>query len=377
MAAISLYVHVPFCVVKCGYCDFHSVVPQDEDALDVYLRGLELELALAAPPRAPCSVFFGGGTPTYLDARRFARLLEIVAGAVDLHACAEVTLEANPESVTLEKARLARAHGVNRVSLGAQSFAARHLRFLDRAHDAAQTARAVAAMREAGFANLSLDLMFGLPGQTAAEWDHDLDVALAHEPEHLSCYNLTFEPGTRLHRELVQGRVAPNEDAFDLALFERTRARLHDAGFVAYEISNFAGRGGPCRHNDHYWLQGDYVGVGPGASSHRTGLRCTNLKPLDAWAGSLQRRLRPVASAETLTRRQRAAEALWLGLRRTEGVDLDSVEQRLRAPVREWFAAPLARQVAAGTLALHGANVRLTAHGLRFADAVAQAFLAA
>jgi oxygen-independent coproporphyrinogen-3 oxidase len=377
MAATSLYVHVPFCVVKCGYCDFHSIVPKDEAALDVFLAGLELELALARPPRAPCSVFFGGGTPTFLDARRFARLLEIVGRAVDLGACPEVTLEANPESVTLEKARLARDHGVGRVSLGAQSFGARHLRFLDRAHDAAQTARAVATMREAGFTNLSLDLMFGLPGQTAAEWDRDLDVALAHEPDHLSCYNLTFEPGTRLHRDLVQGRVTPNEDAFDLALFERTRARLQAAGFTAYEISNFAGRGGPCRHNDHYWLQGDYLGVGPGASSHRAGVRWTNLKPLDAWAGSLRRGLAPVASAETLTRRQRAAEALWLGLRRTDGVDLDAVGQRLPAPVREWFAAALERQVAAGAVVLRGANLRLTERGLRFADAVAQAFLAA
>src|SRR5690606_25306914 len=162
---------------------------------------------------------------------------------------------------------------VTRASLGAQSFDAVKLRFLDRAHDAGATRLAMRTLRRAGFDNVSLDLMFGLPGQTAAEWDRDLDAALELEPDHLSCYHLTFEAGTRLTHELRQGRLVRNDEDVDTRMFHRTRERLSAAGFEPYEVSNFAGRGGPCLHNDHYWLQGDYVGVGPGASSHRRGWR--------------------------------------------------------------------------------------------------------
>jgi oxygen-independent coproporphyrinogen-3 oxidase len=375
MAAPALYVHVPFCVVKCGYCDFHSVVPRAEAELDVYLDGLARELEIAGVPRRPPSVFLGGGTPSYLDAERLRRFFALLNERVDLEACPEVTLECNPESVTAEKAAIARAAGVNRVSVGAQSFDAARLRFLDRAHDAERTRAAVGILREAGFLNLSLDLMFGLPGQQVGDWERDLDAALLLSPDHLSCYNLTFEPGTRLHLALQQRRVQRNDEAADLAMFWRTRERLAAAGFLAYEISNFAGRGGICRHNDNYWLQGDYVGVGPGASSHDAGKRWTNLRPLDAWHGSLRRREAPVASVETLDARQRAGEAVWLGLRRTDGVDLAAVQERLGAELPPEFEATIGRLVGQGWLERRGTRIALTRAGLPFADSAAAAFL--
>ncbi|MBL8734166.1 MAG: radical SAM family heme chaperone HemW [Planctomycetes bacterium] len=370
----SLYVHVPFCVVKCGYCDFNSYVVEDRTVHDRFLDALDRELAEVWRGR-PVTVFLGGGTPSLLDAERFARLFVVLAKHVDLHACAEVSMEANPESLTVEKARIARAAGVNRASIGVQSFDAAQLRFLDRAHTAEGAERAFAALREAGFENISLDLMFGIPGEMPELWTADLERALTLGPDHLSCYNLTFEPGTRLTHAMQQGRVVPNDEERDRLMFLHTRERLAAAGFVAYEVSNFAGRGGPCRHNDHYWLQGDYVGVGPGASSHRAGVRTTNLKTVDSWARAALDGLPCAASAETLHPAQRAGEALWLGIRRADGVDLARVEARLDWPVRAHFAATIDRQVQAGMIMRVGDRVRLTQAGLLLADRVGSDYL--
>ncbi|MCR9244438.1 MAG: radical SAM family heme chaperone HemW [bacterium] len=374
----SLYVHVPFCVVKCGYCDFNSYVVDDEGVHDRFLRAIERELAVSWPRGVrPVSVFFGGGTPSLLSPERFAQLLGIVDARVGLGDCPEVTFEANPESLTREKAEIARDHGVRRASIGVQSFHARHLEFLDRAHDAAGAEAAFAALRAAGFDNLSLDLMFGVPGETLVEWQQDLDRALQLGPDHLSCYNLTFEPGTKLTHAMQRGEVEPNDEEVDRAMFLHTRERLQAAGFEAYEVSNFAGAGGTCRHNDHYWLQGDYVGVGPGAASHMAGVRWTNLKPVDAWADAVLAGLPAAGSAETLRPRQRVAEALWLGVRRAAGVDLAALEARLELPVREWFAPVIAPQVEQGLAEYDGVTLRLSAAGLLLADYVSGALLAA
>lgn len=371
----SLYVHVPFCVVKCGYCDFNSYVVDDRSVHDVFLDALDAELQRAWRGRTPSSVFVGGGTPSLLDPERFERLFAVLAKHVALREGAEVTMEANPESLTREKAEIARASGVNRMSMGVQTFHAHHLRFLDRAHSAAGAEAAFAALRAAGCTNVSVDLMFGIPGETREEWRADLERALALQPDHLSCYNLTFEPGTRLHRELEQGRVAPNDEEEDRAMFLHTRERLAAAGFDAYEVSNFAGRGGPCRHNDHYWLQGDYVGVGPGASSHRRGVRWTNIKPVEAWARAALAGLPCASTAETLRPWQRAGEAIWLGLRRRAGVDLRALSERLELPVLSRFAALLERHQQADWLAFDGHRAQLTPSGLLLADRVSGDYL--
>ena len=376
----SLYVHVPFCVVKCGYCDFTSyeLDGDDRQALDVFLVGLERELALAHVPRSPVSVFIGGGTPSFLDEDRLRRFFEVLGRCVDLPACPEVTMEANPESVTATKGQIARQAGVNRISIGAQSFAPRWLSFLDRAHSADDTRRAVAAMREAGFDNLSLDLMFGLPGQQSSEWERDLEQALELSPDHLSCYNLTFEPGTRLTRERDRGSVEPNDPEIDKVMFLTTREQLADAGFSAYEVSNFAGRRGPCAHNDHYWLQGDYVGLGPGAASHRAGVRSTNLKVVSAWAQALGQGLLPTGEAETLTRGQRIREALWLGIRRRDGVDLAAVLERIAvSSMPTQIEAAIADLEAVHLVALRGDCLGLTSEGLLMADTVGERLLTA
>ncbi|MBX3462629.1 MAG: radical SAM family heme chaperone HemW [Planctomycetes bacterium] len=371
----SLYVHVPFCVVKCGYCDFNSYVVEDQSVHDRFLAALDAELGSAWREPSPVSVFVGGGTPSLLDPARLQRLFEVLSRHVDLTGCSEVTMEANPESLTAEKAALARAAGVSRLSLGVQSFHPHHLRRLDRAHSGERAEAAFLAARAAGFDNISLDLMFGLPGETAAEWEADLDRALALRPDHLSCYNLTFEPGTRMHRDLQRGLVAANEQEIDRDMFWATRGRLAAAGYEAYEISNFAGRGGKCRHNDHYWQQGDYVGVGPGASSHRRGVRWTNLKAVDAWADAALAGMPCAASAETLWPAQRAAEALWLGIRRATGIDLAQIAARLDWPVQARFASEIERHERSGWVRRRGARLELTEQGLVFADRIGGDYL--
>lgn len=374
----SLYVHVPFCVVKCGYCDFNSYVVDEGQAHDRFLDALAAELALRWPQGAkPSTVFIGGGTPSLLSLERLDRLFAIIRERVDLASCAEVSMEANPESFTVEKARAAFVGGVRRLSVGAQTFHAHHLKALDRAHDAEGIEGAFAAAREAGFENVSIDLMFGIPGETQEEWRSDLERALRLGTDHLSCYNLTFEPGTRFERDRLRGRLAPNAQEVDREMFEWTRRRLEEAGFAAYEVSNFAGRGGPCLHNDHYWLQGDYVGVGPGASSHRAGVRSTNLKGLDAWADAALAGVTCAGSAETLRPLQRVAEALWLGVRRTDGVDFDEVQERVYVDARSVFAPIFERQVESGLVSFKSGRLALAGEGLLLADQVGGDYLEA
>ncbi|GAB4135986.1 MAG: radical SAM family heme chaperone HemW [Planctomycetota bacterium] len=372
---VSLYVHVPFCAIKCGYCDFNSYVVRDQSVHVRFLEALDAELRMAWHGGVPVSAFIGGGTPSLLDPPVLERLFEILEQRTRISRCGEVTMEANPESLTREKAAIAVAGGVSRLSLGVQSFSDEILRFLDRPHDADRARRAVRDARDAGVENLSLDLIFAVPGETLEVWERDLASALDLSPDHLSCYGLTYEPGTRLTLALKRGSARPSGEGEERAMFVRTRELLARAGFSPYEISNFAGRGGPCRHNDHYWLQGNYVGVGPGASSHRDGVRGTNLKAVESWASAIDAGLPPTASAETLGPWQRAGEALWLGLRRTTGLDLEAVEKRLGIPVRQGLAEILARHEARGNLERAGSVVRLTDQGLLVADRVGADFL--
>ena len=284
-------------------------------------------------------------------------------------------MEANPESIDEEKAAIALAGGATRLSMGVQSFDAKRLKFLDRAHSADRAKDAFRAMRRAGARNLSIDLIFGLPEQTVDDWDSDLAQALELQPDHMSCYSLTYEPGTRLHRDLRQGRVVPVEEEADRAMFLRTRETLSQNGYDAYEISNFAGRGGPSLHNDHYWLQGDYVGVGPGASSHRGGVRHSNLKPIEAWSRAALAGVPPAASAETLTARQRLGEALWLGIRRRDGIDLADAEKRIGIDAAPLLGDVLDDHVKKGWIERSGSRIRLTEGGLLVADVVGSAYL--
>jgi oxygen-independent coproporphyrinogen-3 oxidase len=320
-----LYVHLPFCAQRCGYCDFVTVVGrQAEHAsyVDALLAELELERSLLAPELE--TVFLGGGTPTFTRPEELERVL------ADLPPADEVTVEANPETVTPELARLLRAGGATRVSIGAQTFAPHLLSTLERAAGPDDVRRAVYALRDVGFDNISLDLIYGIPGQSPADLDRDLSAALALEPEHLSCYELEAKPGTRFAH--AHGAELTRQSESMESYFERVVERLVAAGYRWYETANFCrsaeragGRDLRARHNLAYWRGRDYLGLGIGAVSTVGGRRWQNAPRLAGYVATLARGERPVREVEALPADVKARERVMLGLRLDEPLALAGV----------------------------------------------------
>ena len=324
-----LYLHLPFCAHRCGYCDFVTVVGRHSEHasyVDALLAELELERSLLAPELE--TVFLGGGTPTFTRPDDLARLLAALPPAD------EVTVEANPETVTLELARLLRAGGVTRASIGAQTFAPHLLSTLERAAGPDDVRRAVYALRDVGFDNISLDLIYGIPGQSTADLDRDLSAALALEPEHLSCYELEAKPGTRFAH--THGAELTRQSESMESYFERVVERLVAAGYRWYETANFCrsaeragGRDLRARHNLAYWRGRDYLGLGIGAVSTVGGRRWRNAPRLAGYVASLARRERPAREVEALPADVKVRERVMLGLRLDEPLALAGVTEAL------------------------------------------------
>ncbi|MEA1083961.1 radical SAM family heme chaperone HemW [Sphingomonas sp. CD22] len=367
---LALYVHWPFCVSKCPYCDFNSHVREsvDQDAWrDALLADLAHE-AHALPGRTLGSIFFGGGTPSLMPPATVAAILD----AAQMHwpptADIEITLEANPSSV--EAARFAdiAAAGVNRVSLGLQSLDDGALRFLDRAHGVDEGLAALATAQR-HFARVSFDLIYALPEQSLPAWEAELARALSFGTEHLSLYQLTIEPGTRFATEAARGRlVIPDGDAA-ADLFEATRALTDAAGLPAYETSNHARRGAESRHNLTYWRYRDYAGIGPGAHGRRDGLATQRHKKPENWLSAVARNGHGLQIEEPLFAHDRASEALVMGLRLREGIDLTHVATLAGgiAPI-DWAAVE--RLEAQGLLARDPGRLRVTEAGTLLLDAI-------
>ena len=353
MSARHLYVHLPFCASRCGYCDFVTVVGQEgrhEAYVDALLAELEFERELLAPRLE--SVFLGGGTPTLAEASSLARLLH------ELPAAEEVTVEANPETVTPELAALLLEAGVTRVSLGAQSFQPRLLEVLERRAQPDDVRRAFAVLREAGFDNLSLDLIYGIPGQSVADLDADLGEALALNPEHLSAYELEAKPGTRF-THAHGDELARQAEAME-TYFERVVARLTGAGYRWYETANFCradpGRDLRSRHNLAYWRGRDYLGLGIGAVSTIAGRRWRTTPRLGRYLASLQLGERPERELEELPEQVRSSERVLLGLRLDEPLSLAGLGDAVDM-------AALERLERLGLLAHEGDRLALTERG--------------
>ena len=400
----ALYLHVPFCFHKCHYCDFYSVehdaVRQptvQADYTDALIRELQHHAALG--PLRPATLFVGGGTPTLLRPDLWRRLLDALRDCGATQACHEFTVEANPETVNLEIAQVLAAGGVNRVSLGAQSFHPGHLKTLERWHDPASVPRALDHLRAAGITNLNLDLIFAIPGQTLAEALADVDTALALAPTHLSTYSLTYEPNTAMTRRLQLRQFTPAPEELERDMYAAIIDHVEAAGFEHYEVSAFAARTGSgarvsgsadadvhnsdgtrhpepgaralcCHHNLAYWRNANWLGLGASAASHVDGRRWQNAPRVSEYIADSPRP--PVADDETLTPSQRVGDALMLGLRLREGVALDWLDAQLVGddkPARR-RRERIDHFVTLGLLERTATHLRLTRPGLFVADAV-------
>jgi oxygen-independent coproporphyrinogen-3 oxidase len=386
----GLYLHVPFCSSICPYCDF-SVMSAASPARPRFASRLVAEVALAAPawrdPRPFDTVYFGGGTPSQLAPEDLARVLDACRAELAFQAPAPwVFLEANPEDVTPEACAAWRGLGVRTLSLGVQSFSDEALRFLGRRHTGRQARAALETVLAAGFDTVSIDLIFGLRGQTAEEWQQQLATAVSLQPQHLSCYQLTIHPRTRFGVQAKHGRFPELPEDDQAILFELTHRYLADAGWPAYEVSNFArGAEHQSRHNRKYWDHTPYLGLGPSAHSLAASdgvspaRRWWNERGTPQWEKRLAAGERPVEAQEDLGRHELAAEALLLGLRTTAGIDLDGLRARYGVDLLPANDTLVARLVDEGRLVVRvdpqtGRRLVPTLAGLAVADGLAVAF---
>ncbi len=363
---VSLYLHIPFCLAKCSYCDFASyTLPAERYAPYVEALLAEIRSVGAAWGRPELqTVYVGGGTPTVLPVALLERLLRAGEGAFRLPDTAEVTLEANPGTIARDGLRALRLAGVNRLSYGVQSFQPAFLRLLGRIHTAEQAVEAVDAAREAGFGNLNLDLIYGLPGQAPADWAADLEAAIDLVPEHLSLYALTLEAGTPLEARVGCGEVPAPESEVAAEMYELAERRLALAGYEHYEISNWArSRGLRARHNLTYWLNLPYAGCGSAAHSWLGGRRRANVRTPEEYVGRLAAGLDPTAEEECIGPELERAETMILGLRLVEGVSRAGFSSRFGADPAELYAAPIAETQALGLLEVDETHIRLTPRG--------------
>ena len=370
----GVYVHLPFCPYICPYCDFAKWAWDDARA-SRYLDALRAEIA-SAPHVAARTLFFGGGTPTTYRPDHIAALIADVRARFSLPADAEVTVEANPDPALLAKLPGLRAAGVNRLSIGVQSFVAEELRVLGRRHTAADVEAIVHGARDAGFANLSLDLIFGAPGQTEASWTASLDAAIGLGVEHISCYGLTIEEGTPYATWFARDPAAFATESLEAGLYARAMTRLREAGFEQYEISNWSRPGFRSQHNAGYWRNDPYLGLGVGAASYLGGVRSTHTRDLDAYCAAAAAGEPIPGERERLEGPARLGEAIMLALRTAEGVDLASFRERYGSDVVERYRKVVDDLTAAGVLVLDGRAMRLTERGRFVANDVCGAFLA-
>ncbi|AGA70420.1 putative oxygen-independent coproporphyrinogen III oxidase [Desulfitobacterium dichloroeliminans LMG P-21439] len=348
----SLYVHVPFCIRKCAYCAFYSV-PLQRAKVEDYLKGLNQEIALRQEeiPEEVSTLFMGGGTPTALSEIELETVFSLLKQRFNFAASAEKTIEANPGTLTAGKLHVLKDHGINRISLGVQSFNDTLLKRIGRIHGAQDIHDGVKMVREAGFHNLNLDLMFGLPGQSLEDWQKTLAEAIEIQPEHLSIYGLMIEENTPLELDTDLLKDLPGDDA-QAEMYELGQEMLTKAGYLHYETSNYALPGHECRHNLGYWHGEEYLGLGPGAVSCLKNRRRKNCEDLALYREKLNREDLPIDSLEdeSLTNDQQRSERIILGLRLAEGINLENFKKEFRVDLFELYPTALERYINRGVL---------------------------
>jgi oxygen-independent coproporphyrinogen-3 oxidase len=396
-APLGLYVHVPFCSAICNYCNFNRGL-FDEDLKRCYVEALVADIAggerrpvsnaadvrIASPEsaipsldRRPAAdtIYFGGGTPSLLEPDEVARIVRACEDAFDIAVDREVTIEANPESVSTDRLAAYRDAGVNRVSFGVQSFRDEELRRLSRVHGAARARAAVGEARAAGFDNVSLDLMMWLPGQRVAEWLESVEAALALAPDHLSLYMLEVYPNAPLRQEMARAGWSQAPDACVASMYLDAMARLEEAGLAQYEISNVAREARRSRHNLKYWTDGEWLGFGCGAHSTRGAARWRNVASTTEYIDAIARRSSPIVDVRRMTPAEQLGDALFTGLRLVDGIDVNAIQTRYGVDVWERFGTDLERFVDAGCLRRAGSRLALTRQGMLLAHEVMAVFV--
>ncbi len=341
----SLYIHVPFCLTKCDYCDFYSRRGLPEE-IDRYIVAARQEMAWYSTHPVFSTVefetlYFGGGTPSLLSPEAIERLVAQAQQCFRWISDPEITLEANPETVSLERLIAFRSLGINRLSLGIQSFSNAELQRLGRIHRAHQAEQSIAWAYQAGFDNISLDLIFAIPNQSLKQWQTNLQRALSFKPKHLSIYGLTIEPGTRLHQRIGSGELRRLSETTERRMYLWSIEALTQANYHHYEISNFSVPGFECRHNMNYWNGRYYLGIGPAAHSYWGNLRHWNVKSLSVYLERLNTGASPVGGEEQLTSQQQMLEFIYLNLRTSAGIDLSEFEAKFNVPFLSNFQSVL------------------------------------
>jgi oxygen-independent coproporphyrinogen-3 oxidase len=364
----AVYIHVPFCEHRCGYCDF-TVIAGRDDLADAYLDALANEMASLKTRRVVDTIFVGGGTPTHLSPKQLERLIRLIADWFTLARAGEFSIEANPDGLTSEKVRVLADGGVNRISLGVQSFDSGVLRVLERVHTERDIEQAVAAVKSR-IENVALDLIFGVPGQTIEVWKSTLEKALQRGPRHISTYGLTFEKGTTFWSRRQKGSLSQMDDQIEREMYTLAMDRLAAGGFEHYEISNFAKPDHRCRHNETYWKALPYFGFGPGAARYLAGRRETNHRSVFTWLKRIAAGQSPVADFEELSGEDRARESIMLGLRTTAGIERGEFKLRHGFELDALIGQVLRERVAAGHMIDDGKRVRLTREGRFFSDSI-------
>ncbi|SMB90861.1 oxygen-independent coproporphyrinogen-3 oxidase [Desulfonispora thiosulfatigenes DSM 11270] len=375
--AKSLYIHIPFCESKCNYCDFLSYPSCDNEIKTRYVKALEKEITLTNNKSSTPlkSVFFGGGTPTSLSGSSFCTLMDTIKKNYYVNQQTEITTEANPETVDYTKLCMLKDSGINRVSFGVQTFDEELLKSIGRIHSAKTVYKSYGTARKAGFLNVNLDLMYGLPEQSLKKWEHTLLETLALEPEHISLYQLKIEETTPLGKELQKGKIEIFDDEIALEMYKMARAYLGEKGYKQYEISNFAKPGYECKHNKTYWLNEPYIGIGLGACSYKSPTRKINVGGLEEYLENLENNQLPFYEEDIHDKKIEMSETVFMGLRLTEGVSLDQFENRFGEKLEIVFKRAINKCISLGLIELNPERIRLTDKGLYIGNLVFEEFL--
>ena len=370
----SLYIHIPFCISKCIYCDFNSIIVQSQ-VVDEYLDAIRSELQAIKGEYYFTTVYIGGGTPTVLNEIQLSKLLNIISKHVDISNIREYTIEANPGTLNDEKILALKNSQVNRISVGVQSFNDKYLTLLGRIHSAKEAKDIFFNLRENGIENISIDMIYGYPAQTLNEWKMDLNECLKLSPVHISAYCLSYERGTPLVGMMDTGKLIRLSEEEELKMYERTNDFLSNKGYLRYEISNFAKPGRECLHNTVYWENREYVGIGAGAFSYINGERYCKIKNVKEYISTVKSKKSLICFSEKLPQEKRASEILIMAFRMTSGISKKEFFNRSGLDLTELFGKQVNMLTQAGLINFDDERIKLTRKGLTVADSVMMEFV--